>query len=78
MKLAEPILIDARGLACPHPVLALRAELKALAPGARVLLLATDPLAGTDVRAYCLRAGHQFLADEDAGDHRRFTIARGA
>jgi tRNA 2-thiouridine synthesizing protein A len=71
------IIVDARGLRCPQPVLQARAALRGLAPGARIVLLATDALASVDVRAFCLRAGHEFIAEEDAGDHLRFTLARG-
>lgn len=70
-------LVDARGLACPHPVLQARACLRALAPGTRIVLLATDPLASVDVRAFCLRAGHGFIGEERCGDHLRFTLERG-
>lgn len=70
-------VVDARGLQCPQPVLQARAALRPLASGARIVLLATDPLASVDVRAFCLRAGHQFIAEENAGDHLRFTLARG-
>ena len=69
-------MVDARGLQCPQPVLQARAALRALSPGARIVLLATDPLASVDVRAFCLRAGHRFIAEEQADDHLRFTLAR--
>jgi tRNA 2-thiouridine synthesizing protein A len=55
--------LDARGLRCPEPVLRLRAALARLAPGARVHLRADDPLAGVDVKAYCLRSGHALVAE---------------
>lgn len=71
------VVIDARGLHCPQPVLQARTALRALAPGARIVLLATDPMASVDVRAFCLRAGQVFLGEESAGDHLRFTLARG-
>ncbi|HWT17185.1 MAG TPA: sulfurtransferase TusA family protein [Patescibacteria group bacterium] len=77
MDTFEPIIVDARRLQCPQPVLQARATLRSLAPGARIVLLATDPLASVDVRAFCLRAGHRFVSEEDAGDHLRFTLARG-
>lgn len=83
METEAPIVVDARGLHCPQPVLQARATLRALMPGTRVMLLATDPLASVDVRAFCLRAGHRFIAEErviaedGAGDHLRFTLARG-
>ncbi|MBI2397019.1 MAG: sulfurtransferase TusA family protein [Xanthomonadales bacterium] len=76
METAE-IIVDARGLACPHPVLAARARLRSLAPGERIVLLATDPLASVDVRAFCLRAGHGFVEEQRCGDHLRFTLERG-
>ncbi|HRG16546.1 MAG TPA: sulfurtransferase TusA family protein [Pseudomonadota bacterium] len=83
MERHDPIIVDARGLHCPQPVLQARATLRGLTPGVRILLLATDPLASVDVRAFCLRAGHRFIAEErviaedGAGDHLRFTLARG-
>lgn len=67
-------IVDARGLACPHPVLQARARLRGLPAGARIMLLATDPLASVDVHAFCLRAGHKLLLEERIEDHVRFTI----
>jgi tRNA 2-thiouridine synthesizing protein A len=68
-KAPATVDVDARGLSCPEPVLMLRAALRDLAPGARVRLRATDPLAGVDVKAYCLRSGHVLVAErEQAGD----------
>ena len=69
-------IVDARGLPCPHPVLRARAALRELAPGARVLVLATDPLAGLDLRAYCLRAGHTLVSTDEKGAELRFLIER--
>lgn len=69
--------IDARGLACPQPVLRLRQALLARPPGARVRLLATDPLAAVDVEAFCARGGHRLLERrEEAGTH-AFVVERG-
>lgn len=77
MDQPEPIIVDARGLQCPQPVLQARATLRGLAPGEQIVLLATDPLASVDVRAFCLRAGHRIVSEERVGDHLRFTLARG-
>ena len=71
-------IVDARGLACPHPVLQARARLRTLLPGARIVLLATDPLASVDVHVFCLRAGHSLISEERVHDHVRFTIERAA
>lgn len=50
--------IDARGLLCPLPVLRLRKGLADLAPGSRVTLWASDPMAVVDVPHFCMQAGH--------------------
>ncbi len=42
-------MIDARGHRCPVPSLKLRKALSGAAPGARVTLLADDPMARIDV-----------------------------
>ena len=45
----EPQELDLRGLKCPLPVLRTRRALRAMTPGARLLVLCTDPLAGIDI-----------------------------
>lgn len=51
---AQPdrLLVDARGLRCPLPVLRLRKAAREAAGGS-MLLLATDPAALADVPAFC-------------------------
>jgi tRNA 2-thiouridine synthesizing protein A len=61
-------VIDARGLICPLPVLRLRKRLLALAPGARVALIATDRAAVIDVPHFCAQSGHQLIAATPAAD----------
>ena len=41
-------IIDARGHKCPVPTLRLRKAMETAAPGARLILLATDPMARID------------------------------
>lgn len=41
-------VVDARGHKCPVPTLRLRKAMEAAAPGARLMLLATDPMARID------------------------------
>jgi len=62
------MVIDARGLSCPLPVLRLRKRLMSLEAGAVVALLATDRTALRDVPAFCAAQGHQVtLLHETAG-----------
>jgi tRNA 2-thiouridine synthesizing protein A len=62
------ILVDARGHRCPVPTLRLRRALEAAAPGARVRLLADDPLARIDVPHFAAEAGAEVLERDEAED----------
>jgi len=62
------ILVDARGHRCPVPTLRLRRALEAAAPGARVRLLADDPMARIDVPHFAAEAGAEVLARDEAPD----------
>jgi tRNA 2-thiouridine synthesizing protein A len=65
---SDEILVDARGHRCPVPTLRLRRALEAAPPGARVRLLADDPLARIDVPHFAAEAGFEVLErSEDAG-----------
>ncbi|MFN3668582.1 MAG: sulfurtransferase TusA family protein [Brevundimonas sp.] len=43
------MIVDARGHRCPTPSLKLQKAIREAAPGARLTLLATDPMARIDV-----------------------------
>jgi tRNA 2-thiouridine synthesizing protein A len=57
-------VIDARGLACPLPLVKLRQALMVVDRGARVCLLATDPASPGDVAAFCEAGGHAVVDQE--------------
>ena len=69
-------VLDARGLSCPLPVLKARKRLKAMSPGERLRVLATDPRAPADFRAYCAEAGHALLEEQKAGAEYEVVITR--
>lgn len=66
-KTSEPVMVDARGLRCPMPVLRLRKVALQHPPGTVVRLRADDPAAERDVPAFaaemgwaCARLGHEW------------------
>jgi tRNA 2-thiouridine synthesizing protein A len=61
MNDASPMTLDLTGLACPLPVLRTNKALKQLAVGAEVRILASDPAAPADFRAFCTTAGHSLI-----------------
>ena len=61
-------VLDVKGMTCPLPVLRANRALRALAPGGRLRVLATDPAAVADFQAFCRETGHALLAwSEEAG-----------
>lgn len=68
---------DLRGLNCPLPVLRARKRLAGMAPGARLWVETTDPLAVIDVPAFCTESGHSLVQSEAFDGGHRFLIERG-
>ncbi|MDP3960179.1 MAG: sulfurtransferase TusA family protein [Pseudorhodobacter sp.] len=69
--------IDATGLLCPLPVLKARKRLHAMAPGAVLRLISTDPAAVIDVPHFCAEAGHALISSAASGTARIYLIRRG-
>lgn len=51
-------VLDARGLACPLPVLKAKKAIRAVAPGETLTVRATDPGSVADFKAFCDVTGH--------------------
>ena len=54
--------LDCRGQRCPLPIIALARRLPELPVGAQLRVLADDPAAGNDIRAWCRLRGQEFVA----------------
>lgn len=59
------MIVDARGHRCPTPSLRLQKAMRAAAPGTRLTLLATDPMARIDVPHLMAGAGGRVLSIEE-------------
>ena len=70
------ILVDARGHRCPVPTLRLRRALAEAPAGARVRLLADDPLARIDVPHFAAEAGFTVLELSEAEGALAFLIGK--
>ncbi|WP_293393777.1 sulfurtransferase TusA family protein [Phenylobacterium sp. RIFCSPHIGHO2_01_FULL_69_31] len=70
------MLVDARGHRCPVPTLRLRRALEAAPAGARVRLLADDPLARIDVPHFAAQIGAQVLEQTEADGTLSFLVVR--
>ena len=76
--MSEPILVDARGHRCPVPSLRLRKAMKGLAPGVRLTLLATDPMARIDVPYLMGDMGGTVCSVEELDGVLHITVETGA
>lgn len=74
--MAEPTILDAKGLRCPLPVLKARKAMKALPTGATLRVLATDPGAIKDFEAFCKTTGYRLLAASQVRDLLIFDIQK--
>lgn len=70
------ILVDARGHRCPVPTLRLRKALETASAGARVRLLADDPMARIDVPHFAAAAGAVVLECVEAEGALSFLVAK--
>ncbi len=72
------LVIDARGLYCPIPVLRLARAFRGQPAGVAARLLATDPAAVEDVEVFCRERGHELLESLREGDVFSFLVRRGS
>jgi tRNA 2-thiouridine synthesizing protein A len=73
-----PVILDAKGLKCPLPVLKARKAMRDLAPGGVLRVLATDPGATKDFEHFCKTTGHRLLAAREEGGTLIFDIVKSA
>ena len=71
-------MVDARGHRCPVPSLRLRKAMEGLRPGARLILLATDPMARIDVPYLMGDLGGTVCEIEEQDGVLRITVETGA
>lgn len=74
----SPVVVDARGLRCPLPLLRAKQALRDLAVGAQVEVVATDAGSVRDFHAFVDIAGHRMLSFTDAEGVYTYRILKGS
>ena len=69
-------ILDCIGLYCPMPVVKTRQEMDKLAIGEILEVLADDPAAEEDLKAWAKRTGQKILEIEKTGEGMRFLILK--
>jgi tRNA 2-thiouridine synthesizing protein A len=70
------LVLDARGLNCPLPILKTKKTLNDVPLGGRLEILATDPGAVKDFEAFCRQTGHELVSSSQDGGVYKFVIKR--
>jgi tRNA 2-thiouridine synthesizing protein A len=56
--------LDCLGQRCPRPIIELARAIRTVTAGDSVRVLADDPAAANDIRAWCRMTGHEFVAQD--------------
>lgn len=70
------IVVDARGLKCPLPVLKLEKALAGARAGDRIVVLATDPVARIDIPLHCRQQNHEVTVEPAPDGATRFAVVK--
>ena len=70
-------IIDARGAACPGPLLEAKKGMGKVAIGEVIEVWSSDPVTKTDMGAWAGKVGHEFLGVIEADGYDRVFLRRG-
>ena len=77
IALQPDLILDARDLFCPSPVLKAAEEMDKLAPAQVLRILANAPAAEEDIQRWAKRAGHTLLELRKDGRELTFLVRKG-
>jgi tRNA 2-thiouridine synthesizing protein A len=72
----KDMVLDLRGIRCPHVVLHARTAMRGLPVGTAIILECTDPLAVIDVPLFVNQTGNTLAAQEQRGELFVFRIIK--
>jgi TusA-related sulfurtransferase len=69
-------IVDARGSACPGPLLEAKKGMSGVAVGSVIEIWSTDPGTKTDISAWSGKVGHDFMGVLEAEGYDRVFVTR--
>jgi len=72
----ETVLLDCRGQLCPVPIIRLSKTLKSVEVGRLLKMIATDPGAEPDMKAWEKQTGNQIVSSLRDGKEFQFVVRR--
>ncbi len=70
-------VVDARGAACPGPLLEAKKAMPSVAVGEVIEVWSSDPVTKSDIGAWAGKVGHEFLGSVEAEGYDRVFVRRG-
>jgi len=70
------VVLDAKGLNCPLPILRTKKTLQTMQPGGLLEVQATDPGSVADFESFCRQTGNQLISSSKEGDVYKFVLKR--
>ena len=75
-SIADAAVIDARGTACPGPLLEAKKGMTGVPVGSTIEIWSTDPGTKNDIAAWSAKVGHDFLGVLEADGYDRVFVVR--
>jgi tRNA 2-thiouridine synthesizing protein A len=69
-------ILDASGLYCPEPVMLLHNQIRDMAVGETVQVVATDPSTQRDIPRFCTFLGHDLLQQDSSDGHFSYLLRK--
>jgi tRNA 2-thiouridine synthesizing protein A len=69
-------VVDARGAACPGPLLEAKKAMGSIPVGSTIEIWSTDQVTKTDIGAWSAKVGHEFLGSLAADGYDRVFVIR--
>ena len=69
-------VVDARGSACPGPLLEAKKSMGTVPLGSVIEIWSTDPVTKTDINAWSTKVGHDFLGVVEGEGYDRVFVRR--
>jgi TusA-related sulfurtransferase len=74
--IADATVVDARGTACPGPLLEAKKGMARVPLGSTIEIWSTDPATKADISAWSGKVGHDFLGVLEADGYDRVFVIR--
>jgi TusA-related sulfurtransferase len=75
-SIIDAAVVDARGTACPGPLLEAKKGMVGVPVGSTIEIWSTDPATKNDISAWSAKVGHDFLGVLEADGYDRVFVVR--